>query len=60
MEVESSPAEKFKTVYFTDIVAILVEIRVSSDLLCALVVRVPGYRSRCPGSIIGATRFSKK
>jgi hypothetical protein len=28
-----------------------------TDRLCGLVVRVPGYRSRCPGSIPGATRF---
>jgi hypothetical protein len=28
--------------------------------LCALVVRVPGYRSRSPGSIPCATRFSEK
>jgi hypothetical protein len=25
--------------------------------LCVLMVRVPGYRSRGPGSILGATRF---
>jgi hypothetical protein len=30
------------------------------DLLCGLVVRVPGYRSRFPGSIPGITRFSEK
>jgi hypothetical protein len=30
------------------------------DLLSGPVVRVPGYRSRGPGSIPGATRFSKK
>jgi hypothetical protein len=30
------------------------------DRLCGLVVRVPGYRSRCPGSIPCATRFSEK
>jgi hypothetical protein len=30
------------------------------DRLCGLVVRVPGYRSRGPGSIPGATRFSEK
>jgi hypothetical protein len=30
------------------------------DCLCDLVVRVPGYRSRGPGSISGATRFSEK
>jgi hypothetical protein len=28
--------------------------------LCGVVVRVPGYRSRGPGSIPGATRFSEK
>jgi hypothetical protein len=28
--------------------------------LCGLVVRVPGYRSRGPGSIPGAIRFSEK
>jgi hypothetical protein len=28
--------------------------------LCGLVVRVPGYRSRGPGLIPGATRFSEK
>jgi hypothetical protein len=28
--------------------------------LCGLVVTVPGYRSRGPGSIPGATRFSEK
>jgi hypothetical protein len=30
------------------------------DHLCGLVVRVPGYRSRGPGSIPGAVRFSEK
>jgi hypothetical protein len=30
------------------------------DLLCGLVVRVPGYRSRGPGSIPSAARFSEK
>jgi hypothetical protein len=30
------------------------------DRLCGLVVRVPGYRSRGPGTISGATRFSEK
>jgi hypothetical protein len=29
------------------------------DRLCGVVVRVPGYRSRCPGSIPGATRYSE-
>jgi hypothetical protein len=31
-----------------------------TDRFCSLVVRVPGYRSRGPGSIPGATRFSEK
>jgi hypothetical protein len=30
------------------------------DRLCGLLVRVPGYRSRGPGSISGAIRFSEK
>jgi hypothetical protein len=30
------------------------------DRLCGLVVRGPGYRSRGPGSITGAARFSEK
>jgi hypothetical protein len=30
------------------------------DCLCGLVVRVPGYRSRGPGLILSATRFSEK
>jgi hypothetical protein len=29
------------------------------DLLCGLVVRVSGYRSRGPGAIPGPTRFSE-
>jgi hypothetical protein len=32
----------------------------SQDRLCGLMVRVLGYRSRGPGSIPGATRFSEK
>jgi hypothetical protein len=31
-----------------------------ADRLCGLAIRVPGYRSRDPGSIPGATRFSEK
>jgi hypothetical protein len=31
-----------------------------TDRLSGQVVRVPGYRSRGPGSIPGATRFSEK
>jgi hypothetical protein len=33
---------------------------VVSHRLCGLVGRVPGYRSRGPDSIPGATRFSQK
>jgi hypothetical protein len=32
----------------------------TTDRLCGLVVRVPGYRSRGQGLIPGATRFSEK
>jgi hypothetical protein len=31
-----------------------------TDCLCGLIVRVPGYSSRGPGSIPGSTRFSEK
>jgi hypothetical protein len=34
--------------------------RPEQDYLCGLVVRVPGYTSRGPGSIPGATRLSEK
>jgi hypothetical protein len=37
-----------------------VDVAVLLDRLCGLVVRVPGYRSRGPGSIPCATRFSEK
>jgi hypothetical protein len=33
--------------------------KLSCDRLCDIAVRVPGYRSRGPGSIPGATRFSE-
>jgi hypothetical protein len=32
----------------------------AGDRLCGLMVRVPSYRSRGPGSITGATRLSEK
>jgi hypothetical protein len=31
-----------------------------ANRLCGLVASVPGYRSRGPGSILDATRFSEK
>jgi hypothetical protein len=39
------------------------DIKIKSNIsyrLCGLVVRVPGYRSRGPGSIPGSTKFSEK
>jgi hypothetical protein len=39
---------------------ILKQLKCEEDRHCGLVVRVPGYRSRGPGSILGATRFSEK
>jgi hypothetical protein len=35
-------------------------VKINSGRLCALVVRVPGYRSRGPGSIPVATGFSEQ
>jgi hypothetical protein len=35
-------------------------VRCEIDSLCGLVVRVPGYRSRGPGSIPGTNIFSEK
>jgi hypothetical protein len=39
---------------------ILFYLRPFLDRFCGLVVRVPGYRSRAPGSIPDATTFSEK
>jgi hypothetical protein len=41
-------------------VVILIYHRHKPDRLCGLAVGVPGYRSRGPGSIPGATRFSEE
>jgi hypothetical protein len=46
-------------VTFLNMLLILRREVVTRDRLCGLVVRVPGYRSRGPGSIPGATRFSE-
>jgi hypothetical protein len=40
-----------------DIIVVAYVIIINYDCLCGLVVRVPGYRSRGPGSILSATRF---
>jgi hypothetical protein len=37
-----------------------IDVKGIGDRPCGLVVRVPGYRSRGPGSIPGATKFSEK
>jgi hypothetical protein len=47
----SSLADSGHGVYFS------FEFMITIDRLCALVVRVSGYRSKGPGSIPGATRF---
>jgi hypothetical protein len=39
---------------------IIIVIVIIINQLCGLVVRVPGYRSRGPDSILGAPRFSVK
>jgi hypothetical protein len=35
-------------------------LQIQADLICGLVVRVPGYRSRGQGSIPGSTIFSER
>jgi hypothetical protein len=39
---------------------VLVVIWCDMDCLCGILVRVPGYRSRGPSSILGTTRLSVK
>jgi hypothetical protein len=46
--------------YMFQISAIISDLACCIDRLCGLVVRVPGYRSRGPGSIPGATGSSEK
>jgi hypothetical protein len=41
------------------IIIIIIIIIIIMDF-CGVVIRVPGYRSRGPGSIPGVTRFSGK
>jgi hypothetical protein len=36
------------------------KLKIFIDRLCGLVVRVPGYRSRGPGSVPGTARFTEK
>jgi hypothetical protein len=42
------------------IVPVLLNEVLTADRVCGLVVRVSGYRSRGPGSILGPTRFYEK
>jgi hypothetical protein len=42
------------------IAEITVLITDAAERLCGIVIRVPGYRSKGPGSIPGATTFSEK
>jgi hypothetical protein len=43
-----------------DIIELISFLRALANCLCDLVVGVPGYRSRGPGSIPSAVRFSEK
>jgi hypothetical protein len=49
-----------RKLFFRNPILFVICINTFSDLLYGLVVRVPGYRSRGPGSISGATRYSEK
>jgi hypothetical protein len=46
--------------YISPIKTVYIYLCVCVYRLCGLVVTVPGYRSRDPCSIPGATRFSEK
>jgi hypothetical protein len=47
-----------KSIQFKSNQSINTASQAQSDRLCGLVVRIPGYTSRGPGSIPGATKFS--
>jgi hypothetical protein len=49
--------EMILVLYYLFFINILSGVRL--DRLCGLLVRVPSYRSRSPGSIPGVTRFSE-
>jgi hypothetical protein len=49
-----------KTIYYYYIILIYYVIIYYINRLCGIVFRVASYRSRAPGSIPGATRFSEK
>jgi hypothetical protein len=50
----------FVCIYPGDATCIVYDQFIECNRLCGLVVRVPGYRSRGPGSIPGTTRLSEK
>jgi hypothetical protein len=50
MKINNSLVDFTKMVHYT----------VNTVHLCDVVITVPGYRSRSPGSIPGAARFSEK
>jgi hypothetical protein len=56
----SSLALFVETIFDVYTVVLYICMYACMDRLCRLVVRVPGYRFRGPGSIPGATRFSEK
>jgi hypothetical protein len=55
MRIAAQVDEKEYRIYFRKL-----EGKRPLDRPCGLVVRVPGYRSRVPGSIPGDPRFSEK
>jgi hypothetical protein len=50
--------ESLPSLLCDNIHGVVTQYYIGIDRLCGLVVRVPGYRSRGPGLIPGATRFS--
>jgi hypothetical protein len=58
-KINSTTFEEAQTILIKDMLKFYMY-AFKCGLLCGLVVRVPGYRSRDPGSIPGATRFSEK
>jgi hypothetical protein len=55
-----SPMIPAKHFFHIPVAIVFLEIHISINRLCGLVVRVPGDKSRVPGSIPSATRFSEK
>jgi hypothetical protein len=47
------------SLFFLSFISLFYQVKLKNDRLCGLVFRAPGYRSRGPGSIPGATKFSE-